>query len=152
MPSLQREELRDSLVDLLEPVVESSGAQLVDLELMGPVNNQTLRLLVHKEVGITIRDCETISVEVADFLDVEDPIPGRYRLEVTSPGVDRPLETDGDFARSRGRLLKVVLHSGKTLSGRLQAWDGERIELEFLGGIEQIDRCEIVKATIEVEM
>ena len=101
MPSLQREELRDSLVDLLEPVVESSGAQLVDLELMGPVNTQTLRLLVHKEVGITIPDCETISVEVADFLDVEDPIPGRYRLEVTSPGVDRPLETDGDFARSR---------------------------------------------------
>ena len=96
--------------------------------------------------------CEQISREIADYLDVEDPLPGRYRLEVTSPGLDRPLVTDGDFARAKGHLLKVVLLSGKNHRGRLIDWDTKKIALGEDGqDVENVPREEIAKATIEVE-
>jgi len=123
----------------------------VDVELNGPVHNQTLRLLIHKDSGITLVLCEAISRELSDILDVEDPIPGRYRLEVTSPGLDRPLRTDGDFARVCSRSLKVLQTSGKTVYGRLLSWESGYITLETKAGLERIERQEIAKATIETE-
>ena len=96
--------------------------------------------------------CEQISREIADFLDVQDPLPGRYRLEVTSPGLDRPLVTDGDFARAKDRLLKIVLISGKNHRGRLVGWDSAQITLDNgRGNTEYVIRENIAKATIEVE-
>ena len=106
--------------------------------------------MVHKNCGITLATCESISREVADLFDVEDPIAGRYRLEVTSPGLDRPLETDGDFARACGRLLKVVLTSGRVVKGRLIAWEADLIQLD--GPAESVERADIAKANIEPEM
>jgi len=149
---LEQDELKEHLIQLLEPVICEYGAEIVDLELTGPVNNQMLRLLVHKEPGITVDLCEAISREVGDLLDVEDPIPGRYRLEVTSPGVNRSLRTDRDFARVRSRLLKVVLRSGKNIHGRLEDWDSNNIILTGDSGQQIIDRSEIAKATVEVEL
>ena len=150
--STEREDLRSSLINLVEPIVEDCGGQLVDLELMGASNNQTVRVLIHKDLGVTLKDCTQISLEVANLLDVEDPIPGRYRLEVTSPGLDRPLQSDRDFDRARDRQLRVVLASGKTTRGRLKDWDGDKLDLETSNGIEQIVRSHITKATIEAEM
>ena len=106
--------------------------------------------MVHKNCGITLATCELISREVADLFDVEDPIAGRYRLEVTSPGLDRPLETDGDFTRAHGRLLKVVLTSGRVVKGRLSAWEADRIQLDSLA--ESVERADIAKANIEPEL
>ena len=149
--NLEQGELKEQLFQLLEPVVCEHDAEIVDLELTGPVNNQMLRLLVHKEPGITVDLCEAISREVGDLLDVEDPIPGRYRLEVTSPGVNRSLRTDRDFARVRSRLLKVVLLSGKNIHGRLEDWDSKTIILTGDSGQQIVDRSEIAKVTVEVE-
>ena len=125
---------------------------LVDLELAGPINRQTVRLLVHKDPGITLADCESISREVADILDVEDLLPGRYRLEVTSPGLDRPLQSDRDFNRASSRLLKVVMVSGKTVYGRLLEWDSRHLTLQVEAGVENLERQDIAKATIEPEL
>tara|TARA_Y100000588_G_scaffold304986_1_gene328119 strand:- start:324 stop:782 length:459 start_codon:yes stop_codon:yes gene_type:complete len=147
-----REDLRRSLIDLVEPVVEDCDAQLVDVELMGASNNPTIRILVHKDLGITISDCEQISREIADLLDIEDPISSRYRLEVTSPGLDRPLQSDGDFARAEGRLLRVVLFTGKTIRGRLTDWSKNEICLMLPENLIQLDRQDIAKATIEAEL
>lgn len=149
---MEPSELRQRLIEWLGPIVQDHGAELVDLELVGAVNRQTLRLVIHREGGVTVALCEAISREISDFLDVEDPIPGRYRLEVTSPGLDRPLRTDGDFARACSRRLKVVLFSGKAVFGRLVEWDGESIELEGEEGRQWIRRQEIAKATIDVEL
>jgi len=107
---------------------------------------------VHKEHGITVENCEAISREVGDLLDIEDPITGRYRLEVTSPGLSRPLRTDRDFTRAHARLLKVVLVSGRTVQGRLEAWDSRAITLNGPDGRQFIERQEIAKATIEAEL
>ena len=140
------------MVALLEPVVADHGAVLVDLELVGPTNNQTVRLLVHRDPAVGLDQCVAISREVADILDVEDPVPGRYRLEVTSPGLDRPLRTDQDFGRAAGRLLKVVLASGRTVRGRLHEWDVDQIILQAGDDAVEIRRHDIAKATIEAEL
>ena len=136
---------------LVAPVVADCDAVLVDLELAGTTNSHRVRVLVHRDCGITIDACERISRELADVLDVEDPFPGRYRLEVTSPGLDRPLSTDQDFSRARSRRVKVVLESGKTLVGRLQDWTESHIEIDTSGGREDVSRGDIAKATIEAE-
>ena len=151
-------------MDLTRPLVEDHGADLVDLELLGHVSNQTVRILVHKVPGVTVELCVAISREAADLFDVEDPIPGRYRLEVTSPGLDRPLVTDGDFDRASGRLIKVVQTTGETLLGRLLDFDTELLMLDpgvvdagrkrTLAAEEsvRIERRDITKATIQAEL
>jgi ribosome maturation factor RimP len=144
--------LKERLIELLEPMVAQQGATIVDVELVGAVNNQTLRLLIHCEGGVSVTRCEEISREASDLLDLEDPIPGRYRLEVTSPGLSRPLRTDRDFQRAAGRRLKVVLTTGRNLFGRLGAWNERELELEDESGTRRIGRHEIAKATIEAEL
>lgn len=150
-PRGEREALRGRLIELLEPVVQDHGAELVDLEVAGALGSCTLRLLVHKDPGATVRLCEQISLEVGDLLEGEDPIPGSYRIEVTSPGLDRPLKTDRDFARAFSRMVKVVQPSGRTVLGRLVEWGEEYLALETRKGPERISRREIAKATIEAE-
>jgi len=113
VPAAESDLLKLKLRELVEPIVVDNGAILVDVELSGSRSQQILRLLVHKDSGLSLDLCAIVSREVADLFDVEDPIPGRYRLEVTSPGLDRSLQTDGDFHRASGRLLKVVMLSGK---------------------------------------
>ena len=150
--SFEAEQLRLHLCSELAPIVEEHDALLVDVEIAGSKSQPSVRILVHKEPAISLATCEQISREIADFLDVEDPIPDRYRLEVTSPGLDRPLITDGDFARAKGHLLKVVLLSGKNHSGRLVGWDSKKITLnDGRGKVEDVLREIIAKATIEVE-
>jgi ribosome maturation factor RimP len=138
---------------IVEPVVADYEASLVDVEILGRRNSRSIRVLVHKDPGITLDLCESISREIGDLLDVEDPVSGRYRLEVTSPGLDRPLVTDSDFARASARQLKVLLHSGRSVSGRLANWDPDAIELQIEKEVvNRIPRSEIVKATIEAGM
>ncbi len=150
--SPEAEQLRLHLSSELAPIVEEHDALLVDVEIAGSKSQPSIRILVHKEPAVSLATCEQISREIADFLDVEDPLPGRYRLEVTSPGLDRPLVTDGDFARAEGHLLKVVLLTGKNHRGRLVGWDSVQIILEDgRGEVEDVLREIIAKATIEVE-
>lgn len=146
-----REKLRQQLCDLLGPVVEDHEAVLVDVELLGGGGSQTVRLLVHRDPGVTVELCQAISREVSDLLDMEDPISGRYRLEVTSPGLDRLLRTDGDFQRARARLVKAVLNNGRTVVGRLLDWSADTVRLDGADGPCAVPRAEIARATIEVE-
>ena len=152
-PDADPEALRELLIGLVEPVVADYGASLVDVEIVGRRNSRSIRCLVHKDPGITLNLCESISREVGDLLDAEDPVSGRYRLEVTSPGLDRSLVTDSDFARASERQLKVLLHSGRSVFGRLAGWDRDSIELVVEKKVAaRIPRSQIVRATIEAEM
>lgn len=145
-------QIRTRLQACAGPIVKDHGGELVDVEVAGGGGQHTIRLLVHNEKGVTVRFCEGISRELSDALDVEDPLPGRYRLEVTSPGLDRPLSSDGDFRRAEGRKVKVISVDGRSDMGRLARWDGTEIVLEVAEGDERtIQRESIAKATIEVE-
>lgn len=149
---MEQAELRERLLSLLEPIVEDHGAEVVDLELGGTVNNAVVRLLIHRESGVSVDLCADVSREAGDLLDMEDPMPGQYRLEVTSPGTGRPLKTDRDLARAAGRRLKVVMTTGRTVFGRLESWTDNALAL--LEGDERqlVERCQIAKATIEAQL
>ena len=144
--------LRQNLIELFTPVVGDHRAELVDIDVVGRNNSRSVRLYVHKEAGVTIRECESISRELGDLLDIEDPIPGRYRLEVTSPGLDRPLVTDRDFGRAESRTVKVVAQSGHTVTGTLVGWDGQELVVEVGGKAVPVRRGEIARATIEATL
>jgi len=108
----------------------------------------TLRVYIDKPGGVTVDDCADVSRQLSAILDVEDPLPGSYMLEVSSPGLDRPLVTANDFRRFIGEMVKVQMHQPiagrKRFKGRLLAASDERVTLEVDG--EQFD---LVLADVE---
>ncbi len=102
---------------MLEPVVTAMGYELVLLEYHPHGGAGTLRLFIDAPKGVTLGDCESVSREVAGILDVEDPIPQNYQLEVSSPGVDRPLVKPEHFERFSGQKVNLLLQA-PGLNGR----------------------------------
>ena len=100
----------------VESGVRALGFELVNVELQGGRQHQTLRVYIDGPRGVTVDDCADVSRQVSAILDVEDPIPGSYRLEVSSPGLDRPLVRPDDFRRFQGETIKV--HLQRALDGR----------------------------------
>jgi len=94
---------------LLEPAVERLGYELVDVEAKLAGRNGVLRLFIDSADGIGLEDCEKVSLAVSALLDVEDPIPGHYDLEVSSPGLDRKLTKLAHFQRFAGETVKVQM-------------------------------------------
>ncbi len=129
--------LRDTLAALLQPLVEGLGYELWELEYSAGRGNGFLRLYIDAEAGITLEDCERVSRAVSELLDAEDPIPGQYTLEVSSPGLERPLRTAGQFARFVGETVLVELAQAsegrRRFKGTLTAADAATIEIEADG-------------------
>jgi ribosome maturation factor RimP len=120
---------------ILEPGVEALGFELVDAELTGSGSHALLRVYIDSPGGISVKDCAMVSRQLSAVLDVEDPIPGHYTLEVSSPGLDRPLVQRKDFERFTGadvkvRLLQPVL-GRRNFTGRLKGVEGDHIVLEM---------------------
>ena len=105
--------LKEKLLELLSPEIEALGYELVELDPPAPGGSGTLRIYIDSDDGIGLDDCERVSHQVSGVLDVEDPIHGHYVLEVSSPGLDRPLRTEEHFRRQAGRLVKIVLVEGR---------------------------------------
>ncbi len=101
--------MRERLVAMLEPVLTGMGYELVHVELAGGGRDTVLRVYIDAPGGIALADCEAVSRQVSALLDVEDPVPGSYQLEVSSPGLDRPLAKAGDFERFAGHRVRVKL-------------------------------------------
>ncbi len=118
---------KTELLELLEPEVASLGYELVDLDLRVG-GDGLVRLYIDSEDGITLDDCERVSHQVSGLLDVEDPIPGHYTLEVSSPGINRPLRTPAHYQRFAGERAKVELARPRE--------DGRRRFTGMLGPVE----------------
>ena len=101
--------LQDRLKSLIEPLVESLGYELVLLDFSPQARSATLRLFIDGPEGVDLSDCESVSREVAAMLDVDDPIHSQYQLEVSSPGLDRPLTRRAHFDRFTGERAKLEL-------------------------------------------
>jgi len=114
----------DTLRERIKPLVEEEDLELVDLEFFEAGPASVLRIYIDKSGGVTVGQCANLSRRIGDFLDIEDLIPHRYMLEVSSPGLDRPLTKDVDFKRKMGERVKVFLKEkvgGKTeLVGRIK--------------------------------
>ncbi|GAB6048443.1 ribosome maturation factor RimP [Methyloparacoccus murrellii] len=123
---------RDGLVELLDPVVQGMGYELVGVEFDG--HQRTLRVYIDRLEGITLDDCSAVSYQLSGVLDVEDPIPGRYQLEVSSPGMDRPLFTRAHFERFAGEVVRLQLNrpleGRRRFKARLQGVEGDEILLQ----------------------
>jgi ribosome maturation factor RimP len=136
--------LRERLQQMLEPVIESLGYELLLLEY-APSHNALLRLYIDSPGGITLDDCEKVSREVSGVLDVENPISSNYRLEVSSPGLDRPLVKVSHFERYVGQEIKVQLL--QPVAGR-RRFAGNRLTLRTLDGDVELDISSIERARL----
>lgn len=105
---MNTENLAEKIKKIINPVINSMGVWLEEIELKKQGRRFLLRIFVDKEGGVSLDDCERVSREIEAQLDVEDPIPGSYILEVSSPGLDRPLRRPEDFRRFKGNLARVV--------------------------------------------
>jgi len=114
------------LIDLLDPVVTGLGYELLGIEYMPGGHNALLRIYIDNEAGITVDDCARVSHQVTGVLDVEDPIRGAYELEVSSPGLDRPLFTLEQIKQHAGCLVNIRLH--EKIEGR-RRFQGEVISV-----------------------
>lgn len=103
--------IKETLDELVAPLVADLGYEFVGLEYQSNPKHRLLRVYIDKEDGVNLDDCEQVSREVSALLDVEDPINGQYSLEVSSPGVERPLFTSEQFDHYRGEQARVWLHA-----------------------------------------
>lgn len=101
--------VEESVRELAESLVAREGCELVDVEYGRETGGWALRIFIDKPGGVTLEDCERVSQGLGTALEVEDPIPHGYRLEVSSPGLDRPLKKNADFLAAMGQRVKVVL-------------------------------------------
>jgi ribosome maturation factor RimP len=147
----------EKIREMAERVATSEGLHLVDVELKGGNANALLRVYIDKPGGVSHADCALVSEQLSAMLDVEDPFPGRYTLEVSSPGLDRKLTRPSDFTYFVGRRARLVLKevSGeqKVLEGRLAGFENGRVRLdEGERGLQEVDLANIRKAQLVVEL
>ena len=102
------EDIKNEIRRIIEPVINSLGIELDYIEFGKMRRKGLLRVFIDKENGITVDDCELVSREIEAVLDVEDPIPYSYVLEVSSPGLDRPLKCIKDFKRYAGNMVRII--------------------------------------------
>ncbi len=122
---MSRKKIESTVLELVQPILDRNGFELVDVEYVKEMGHWYLRVYIDKPGGITIDDCEIVSEELSEALDEADPIEHSYFLEVSSPGLDRPLKTDRDFERYRHETVEVKLY---------QAYEGSKVyEGELLG-------------------
>jgi ribosome maturation factor RimP len=144
----------NEIQEIAERIVESEGMELVDIEYKPGRNRSLLRIYIDKEGGVTLNDCENVSRQLSTVLDVKDLLKSAYVLEVSSPGLDRPLQTDRDYRRAIGRILKLSLmdEQGKTesLTGKLLEATDEEIIVEQDGKGRNIPRSMVKRAVQDV--
>ena len=129
--------MKVKLANLIEPTIEQLGYELSDLELKLGGRDGVVRVFIDKPDGVDLTDCEIVSRQLNAVLDVEDPLPGHYRLEVSSPGLDRKLTKPEHFQRFIGATIRVKLRfpvaGRRHFRGALRAADKEKIEVEVDG-------------------
>jgi ribosome maturation factor RimP len=146
----------DAVHGLAEPIAVDQGLELVEVEFRREAGGWVLRLFIDKPGGVSLDDCSTLSRELSAVLDVEDLIDHPYHLEVSSPGATRPLKTDRDLERYRGRRVRVVTYEKigdrKTFIGRLAGHTADTIDLdeETLGRV-SLPRAAVAKANLELD-
>ncbi len=145
------------LAQIFEPVIQSMGYELVGIEFSGGSQHGTLRVYIDRESGVNIDDCAAISHQISGILDVEEPIQQAYDLEVSSPGVDRPLFKLEDYERFTGCTAKikmaVALDGRKNFKGELQGVSQPRyVKIEVDGKGYELPLSDIAKANLVGEI
>ncbi len=151
-------ELQKTLVPdlrrLLEPVVEREGCELVAIEILGSPGRALLRVYIDTVGGVNVDVCARVSRAISPVLDVEDPFPGAWELEVSSPGIERPLQRENDFVRFVGFGVKVKLAPGperRRYSGVLRGLEDGHVLVEADGMTHRLPLDQIDKAHLDLD-
>lgn len=149
------------VTELAEQVLSSMQMELVDLEYKREGRELVLRLFIDKDGGVGLSDCEAVSRELSEVLEVEDVIPGHYRFEVSSPGLDRPLKKPADYERYTGKLVKIRTFEAladdagnkrKTFLGELKGLIDDEIHVALTEGQNAVIPLDkVAKANLEFE-
>ncbi len=130
----RREQYEKKAEELLMPVITEKNLELVDIEYVKEGSNWYLRAYIDKEGGVNINDCEAVSRAFSDILDKEDPIEDAYILEVSSPGLGRPLKKDKDFTRNIDKKIEFksykAIDGQKEFEGILRSFDAETFTID----------------------
>ena len=130
----RRDEYESRVEKFLIPIMEENNFELVDVEYVKEAGTWYLRAYIDKEGGFTVDDCEMVSRRLSDWLDKEDFIDDSYILEVSSPGLGRPLKKEKDFVRSMGKLVEIrtyrPIEKQKEFCGILNAYDDNSVTIE----------------------
>jgi ribosome maturation factor RimP len=152
---MKREETISKITAIAEQAAAPVGLEIVEVELKGSGRSHLLRIYIDRPEGVTHADCELVSRSVSAVLDEEDPIPGSYELEVSSPGVERKLGKWQDWLRFAGKKVKVVLKEPlnqtelKHFDGVISRAEDHTVTVELTGGkevtfpVEQVDRANL---------
>jgi len=123
--------LPEKVTSEIETIVTSEGLELVHVDYRRQGRTYLLRIDIDKDGGVTLEDCQLVSQQVSAWLDVEDPVPGEYELQVSSPGLDRKFYKDSDYQKFIGRLVRVktskAIRGLHVIVGRLKEFDGKKI-------------------------
>lgn len=148
------ENLRDRIEAGIKPLAESSGLELVEVKLAGVGSHTLVRVFVDKEKGVSIDECARLSSRISGYLEAEDLIPYRYKLEVSSPGLDRPLTTQADFRRKRGERVTLFMRDKadprNQSQGIISSVEDENLVFARNGSEEKIPLAIIEKAIIAI--
>jgi len=148
-------DLKQKILEIAKQAADEQGVEIFDIELLGR-GKLLLRVMIDKENGVTLDDCESFSKSFSAFLDVEDPISGPYNLEVSSPGLDRPLKSIKDFEKYRDKLVRIVtvekIDNQNFFIGRIVGVSNNLIRLLVNKREIEIFFDNISKAKLEIEL
>ena len=149
------DQLLGEVRQIVEPILQSQGMELVDLEYQREAQGWVLRFYIDRQGGVTVEDCTEVSRELSAVLEVHDLIANRYILEVSSPGLTRPLKKPQDFNKYRNHLVKVKtfepIEGRRNFRGILLGLEDDKVRLEMEGHAFEIPFRGIAKANLEFE-
>jgi ribosome maturation factor RimP len=147
--------LLEEVRQVVQPILQSEGLELVDLEYRREAQGWVLRFYIDREGGVTVEDCAEVSGELGALLEVRDLIANPYILEVSSPGLTRPLKKPEDFNKFRNRLVKMKtfepIEGRRNFKGILLGLEDEKVRLKIEGQLYEIPLEGIAKANLEIE-
>ena len=148
-------EVVDKVREIAEVYLRDHGIELIDIVFRREGQGLVLRIVADTAEGITVSECTGLNKFLSEVLDREDVIQDRYTLEVSSPGLDRPIKTDKDFERSMGKELELTLFEAiderKTHEGLLVGMDKDNVVIERQGISTEIPRSKIALARLKIE-
>ena len=144
-----------SVADLIKPTLEGNGIELVDIEYKKTGRIRVLRVFIDKNQGVTVHDCQELSREIEDLIEIHELIDDHYVLEVSSPGLDRPLKKDTDFLRNKGKRIQIKTYSPinnkKENAGTIRNFINDTLFLERKKDILKIPLTDIAQAKLIIE-
>ena len=152
---MEKPSIYQAVTKLLEPVFREGSIELVDVEYEKTGKIWTLRVFIDKNQGVTVGDCQKLSREIEDLIEVHELISVPYVLEVSSPGLDRLLKKERDFLRNKGKRIQIKtflpINNKKQFSGTIKNFMNETLFLEDTSGIVEIKLGKIAQAKLIIE-